>query len=107
MARQTKLARAIKLALLTGVTAGSAGALSTANAQDAELEEITVTGSRIAKRDAIAESPIYTVDQAALEVSGHVTLDHYLNTLPQITPNISSQSNNPSSGGRAFIDLRG
>jgi iron complex outermembrane recepter protein len=107
MARQTKLARAIKLALLTGVAAGSAGTLSTANAQESELEEITVTGSRIAKRDAIAESPIYTVDQAALEVSGHVTLDHYLNTLPQITPNISSQSNNPSSGGRAFIDLRG
>ena len=74
---------------------------------DDQLEEITVTGSRIAKRDAIAESPIFTVGQDEMEVSGYVTLDQYLNTLPQITPNISSQSNNPSSGGRAFIDLRG
>src|SRR5690606_27704052 len=49
----------------------------------------------------------FTVEQASLKASGHVTLDHYLNTLPQVTPNISSQSNNPSSGGRAFIDLRG
>ncbi len=30
-----------------------------------------------------------------------------MNTIPQIVPGISSQSNNPSSNGRAFIDLRG
>ena len=111
MARNSKLARAIKLALLTGATTGGAGALSNAYAQGQpaveEVEEITVTGSRIAKRDAISESPIFTVDQDTMQVSGYVTLDQYLNTLPQITPNISSQSNNPSSGGRAFIDLRG
>jgi iron complex outermembrane receptor protein len=39
--------------------------------------------------------------------SGSVTLDHVLNTLPQMVPGISSQSNNPSSNGRAFFDLRG
>ena len=107
MGRRSTLARAIRLALLTGAAANGVGAVSsTALAQD-ELEEIVVTGSRIAKRDAIAESPIFTIDQSAMEVSGYVTVDHYLNTLPQITPNVSSQSNNPSSGGRAFIDLRG
>jgi outer membrane receptor protein involved in Fe transport len=36
-----------------------------------------------------------------------VTAEQFLNTLPAITPNLSSQSNNPSSNGRAFIDLRG
>lgn len=111
MTGNTKLARAIKLALLTGAATGGVGSMCTAFAQnetaDVDVEEITVTGSRIAKRDAIAESPIFTVDQDTMQVSGYVTLDQYLNTLPQITPNISSQSNNPSSGGRAFIDLRG
>lgn len=107
MAKNSQLSRAVKLALLTGAITGGTGVASTAFAQDDQLEEITVTGSRIAKRDAIAESPIFTVDQDSLKVSGYVTLDQYLNTLPQITPNISSQSNNPSSGGRAFIDLRG
>ncbi|HLU07697.1 MAG TPA: TonB-dependent receptor [Woeseiaceae bacterium] len=107
MATNIKLARAVKLALLTGAATCGIAVVSTATAQTEELEEITVTGTRIAKRDAIAESPIFTVEQASLKASGHVTLDHYLNTLPQVTPNISSQSNNPSSGGRAFIDLRG
>jgi outer membrane receptor protein involved in Fe transport len=74
---------------------------------EGDLEEIVVTGSRIARRDAIAESPIVTIDASVIEESGMVTLDQYLNTLPQVVPNISSQSNNPSSGGRAFIDLRG
>ena len=27
--------------------------------------------------------------------------------MPQVVPALSSQSNNPSSNGRAFIDLRG
>lgn len=107
MASHSKLARGVKLALFAGAVPVGVGMTSTTHAQDQQLEEITVTGSRIAKRDAIAESPIFTVDQESLEVSGYVTLDHYLNTLPQITPNISSQSNNPSSGGRSFIDLRG
>jgi outer membrane receptor protein involved in Fe transport len=81
--------------------------LADAASVEAELEEVIVTGSRIAKRDNTAESPIYTIDLDTIQESGMVTLDHYLNTLPQIVANISSQSNNPSSGGRAFIDLRG
>jgi iron complex outermembrane recepter protein len=60
---------------------------------------------RAARR--IAESPIFTVDQEAMRVSGFTTVEQYLNTLPQMVPSLSSQSNNPSSNGRAFIDLRG
>src|SRR5690606_37308600 len=82
MATIIKSARAVKLALLTGAANFCIAVVSTATAQTEELEEITVTGTRIAKRDAIAESPIFTVEQASLKASGHVTLDHYLNTLP-------------------------
>lgn len=74
---------------------------------EARQEKITITGSRFARRDEVAESPILTVGQDAMLESGFTTVDHYLNTLPQITPNLSSQSNNPSSNGRAVIDLRG
>lgn len=111
MFKQTSLAKAVRLALLTSAASGCIGAASSVAAQDTEVsdqvDEIVVTGSRIARRDNIAESPIFSVDAETIKSSGNVTLDHYLNTLPQITPNISSQSNNPSSGGRAFIDLRG
>jgi hypothetical protein len=64
-----------------------AAAASTAHAipavaQETGLEAITVTGSRIAKRDAIAESPILSVTNEDMVNSGYVTVDHVLNTLP-------------------------
>ena len=74
---------------------------------EARQEKITITGSRFARRDEFAESPILTVGQDAMLEFGYTTVEQYLNTLPQITPNLSSQSNNPSSNGRAVIDLRG
>src|SRR5690606_21400157 len=102
-----KLARAVRVALMTAGAAGAGLYGPTLAAQEPALEEIVVTGSRIARRDAIAESPIYTIDQESMRVSGFVTVEQYLNTLPQVVPSLSSQSNNPSSNGRAFIDLRG
>lgn len=74
---------------------------------EARQEKITITGTRFARRDEVAESPILTVGQDALLESGFTTVEQFLNTLPQVTPNLSSQSNNPSSNGRAVIDLRG
>lgn len=98
--------------VLAGVTSLSAVAFATpaAFAQAAGPESrdvVVVTGSRIARENANAESPLVAITAEDITESGHVTLDHYLNTLPQITPGLSSQSNNPSSNGRAFIDLRG
>ena len=109
MYRHSSLAKAVRLAIIGG-SAGAAGmAVSMPTfAQDTpEIEEVIVTGSLIARRDAIAESPILTVDQGALLESGYTTIEQYLNTLPQVTANLSSQSNNPSGSGRAVIDLRG
>ncbi len=98
--------RAVRRALLTGIAAGLAAPV-VGHAQDQQIQEVVVTGSRIAKRDAVADTPILTVDQEAMADSGHTTVDHYLNTLPQIAPSFGSQSNNPSQNGRAHIDLRG
>jgi outer membrane receptor protein involved in Fe transport len=107
MMDNTALRRAVRLTLIAAAT--STVGLTPVYAQDKaeELEMIVVTGSRIAKRDNVAESPILTIDSEAIADSGYVTAEQFLNTLPAITPNLSSQSNNPSSNGRAFIDLRG
>lgn len=70
-------------------------------------DRIEITGSRIKRIDATAESPIVTVTAEDIRQSGVVTAEQFLNTLPQVTAGVSSQSNNPSSNGRAFIDLRG
>ncbi len=104
--RKSLLAGASVLAAATAMFAGAPPAL----AQDTTAEEgeaIVVTGTRIARRDAVAESPILSVESQEMTESGFVTVEQYLNTLPQVTPGVSSQSNNPSSNGRAFIDLRG
>lgn len=97
--------------MIAGVAAmGFAAPALAQNAPGEEVsrvDEIVVTGSRIARRDAVAESPILTVQQEDMTHSGSTTVEQYLNTLPQVTAGLSSQSNNPSSNGRAFIDLRG
>lgn len=104
--RKSLLTGASVLAAATAMF--TAGGVTVAAAQEAEEDEaIVVTGTRIARRDAVAESPILTVGQEEMTSSGYVTVEQYLNTLPQVTAGVSSQSNNPSSNGRAFIDLRG
>ncbi|MBA4175694.1 MAG: TonB-dependent receptor [Leptothrix sp. (in: Bacteria)] len=106
MFKKTKISTGVLVAL------GGTMALSTApsyaqQATSPSAQSIVVTGSRIARIDALAESPIVTVTAEQLQNSGYVTVEQFLNTLPQITAGVSSQSNNPSSNGRAFLDLRG
>jgi outer membrane receptor protein involved in Fe transport len=84
---------------------------STAHAQDASkdevLEEVVVTGSRIARRDYVSDSPITTVDQSAIAATGSPTLETSLNQLPQLAFSASSNTNTSARGGQANINLRG
>jgi outer membrane receptor protein involved in Fe transport len=100
------------LAALTGAVSilGAAPAL----AQDAnsaapaeEVETVTVTGSRIQRNDYVSDSPVVTVNAAAMSETGSTSVEHLLNQLPQFVPSITTTSNNPSNGGQANIDLRG
>ncbi len=85
-----------------------------ANAQDApaadqadEGETIVVTGSRIARPNLEANSPISVVTGEATQARGDITLDTFLNTLPGVNPAGTTTSNNPPNGGQSNIDLRG
>jgi iron complex outermembrane recepter protein len=106
--KKTKVCTAV-LTLVGGalVMPGVAQAQAAAEAAAPAPQSVVVTGSRIARIDALAESPIVTVTAEQLQQSGIQTIEQFLNNLPQITAGLSSQSNNPSSNGRAFIDLRG
>jgi outer membrane cobalamin receptor len=70
-------------------------------------EVVVVTGSRIARQDYVANSPIVTVDQEDILASGVTTIDTLLNTMPQFVPGINMTSNNPSNGGQSNLQLRG
>ncbi len=97
--------------LLAGtILAGASmmGLAGPALAQDSSGEdEIVVTGSRIVRQDYVANSPITTVTAEQIVANADVTLETFLNSLPQISPAGTTSSNNPSNNGRASIDLRG
>jgi iron complex outermembrane recepter protein len=66
------------------------GAPREARAQEAagrdSLEEVTVTGSRIARRDLEAASPVVTVENQVFEESSTLAVESVLNQLPQFVP---------------------
>ncbi|MEQ1724941.1 MAG: TonB-dependent receptor [Sphingopyxis sp.] len=83
---------------------------SPAFAQDAAEEDegtIVVTGSRIARPNLDSNSPIAVVTGEQVTENADITLDTFLNTLPQVNPSGTSTSNNPGNGGQSNIDLRG
>ena len=96
--------RLLASTMICGAAFAAAGA---AYAQDAEVTEVVVTGSRIVRQDYVANSPISTVTGDQTVANADITLDTYLNTLPQVNPSGTTTSNNPGNGGQSNIDLRG
>jgi outer membrane receptor protein involved in Fe transport len=91
--------------------AGTAWQLS-AQADDQALEEIVVTGTRIARPNFDAASPIVAVPAAAFERTASSTAETTLNRYPQFVPSHTGTSNdqgpdNSYSQGRASLNLRG
>jgi iron complex outermembrane recepter protein len=84
--RTVPAAVAAALALCAAGTAFAADAPATAAAEGAALSEVTVTGSRIVRRDLEAASPIVTVTDQVFEESSTVAVESVLNQLPQFVP---------------------
>ncbi|MEH8017461.1 TonB-dependent receptor [Rheinheimera muenzenbergensis] len=108
MFNKSKLALAVQL----GLVLGSLATVTTISAQDtntaeAAVEKIAVTGSRIKSLDQVANSPMLTVNADELNSRADITIDTYMNTLPQVNPAGTTTSNNPGNGGQSNIDLRG
>jgi outer membrane receptor protein involved in Fe transport len=92
---------------------GTSG-MRAAHAQQPEAvsEEITVTGSRIVRRDYEATSPIVTVDAQRLENSSTISIESVLNQMPQFVPDgtqfdSAAQSSGAVTLGIASVNLRG
>ncbi|AKH42550.1 Vitamin B12 transporter BtuB precursor [Croceibacterium atlanticum] len=119
MQKREELFRAL---LLAGAAGGIAMA-TPAFAQQAQGEDedeaasetptqIIVTGSRIARPDYTATSPIVTVDSDIIEQSSAVNLEANLNKLPQFSPALTQfdtadiQPNANSTPGISTVSLR-
>jgi iron complex outermembrane recepter protein len=103
----TKFLLGSSLATLLTATALTAAHAQTAAAKDdAKVEEIVVTGSRIARPDLESASPVSVVTPEAFQQKGAVSIEQVLNELPQVVAGFSGASNN-GSNGTASVDLRG
>lgn len=108
MSTNISIRRAVKYALWTSFAAATAHSLPALAAESNDVvAEVVVTGSRIQRQDYVANSPVVTANAEQIIENADVTLDTYLNTLPQVNPSGGTTSNNPPNGGQSNIDLRG
>jgi len=80
-------------------------AKSSMSGDAAPTGEIVVTGSRIARRDFVSDSPIVTQNANQIKNAGVVSIETVLNRLPQFVPGQGAYT--VAQGGRATLNLRG
>ena len=88
------------------VAAATLGVTSSATAQDAEDDEVIVTGSRLVKQNIVAVSPVTTVSQEDFAVRGVIGVEELVNELPQVFAGQGANIGNGASG-TATVNLRG
>jgi outer membrane receptor protein involved in Fe transport len=93
--------RAVKLAL---VVAGSYG--TAAVAQEAELEQVVVTGTRITAPGVESSSPIASVGAEEIRLTQKTEVEQILRVLPVTLPADGANVNNGTAGA-ATVNLRG
>lgn len=77
------------------------------SAEEVVIEEVVVTGSRIARSNFEAASPIDVVTAEDLASSGVISVDEYLKRLPAFSGwQQGANINNGGDGGK-FVDIRG
>ncbi len=102
----------ICLSVAVAVCALLGAASQPAGAEDA-LEELVVTGTRIAAPNLKSTSPVVAISSTDLKLGGHTDISDVLNLLPQISSNSLGQdlgnrtSGLTAAGGVATADLRG
>lgn len=97
--------------ILAGVSlaalAASANGAAAQTAPASDVQEVVVTGSRIARTDYVAESPIVTLSAQAVEARGPATIDQTFNQMPQFAASNANSGSSPARQGRNNANLRG
>ena len=115
LSRKTLYLATAVLAISVGLDCDTVFAQSS---QGKNLEEVTVTGTRIARRDFESQSPIVTIDADAFTNRANIGLESTLNQLPQFNTagagsnyiNSAAQTPFPAADaapGAATVNLRG
>ena len=97
--------RAVRFALLAAGAAGMGVHASASLAQETELEQVVVTGSRIPQANLEGTSPVTVLGSQDVQFEGTVQVEDLINNLPQA---FADQGGNLSNGasGTATVNLR-
>ena len=105
----------LSLSISTALGLTSSLALSTAVAQDDEqlddgeavLEEVLVTGSRIARADIDSASPVTVIDREEMTITGLTDVGDLLQSMPSMSGSPIGTTTNNGGNGAVLVDLRG
>lgn len=89
------------------VAAASLALTTNAVAQDAEEDEILVTGSRIVRQDLDSASPVTTLDREELTITGVSDIGDLIQTIPSMSGSPIGTTTNNGGNGSVRVDLRG
>jgi outer membrane receptor protein involved in Fe transport len=105
----TKVSKAVRLAIAFGAASTAAFSANTfaADEEGAEkVERIEVTGSRIKRTDIETASPVQITSAEEIKVAGFTRVEDMMNSLPQIEASSTAFQSNGATG-TATLDLRG
>lgn len=106
MSSNSSLRRAVHHALV-GSAALAAVYTSTVQAQDTDqpLEEVVITGTRIAQPQLESISPVTVISSEEIKLEGSTRVEDMLNSLPQVTADFGGDLSNGATGA-ATVSLR-
>ena len=98
--------RAVRCALFSGAAAALAGALpAQAQQEESTIQEVVVTGSRIAQPGLTTTSPVTAVSADQIKIEGVTRVEDLINNLPQAFADFGGNLSNGSTGA-ATVNLR-
>src|SRR5690606_19295456 len=95
--RTRLLSRAVAIALVAStpqfVLAQDADAGSANSDEAVSLDSVVVTGSRIRSKNLMSSTPVTGITQETMKIAGSLSVEDYLNTLPQLVAGNTKSSN--------------
>lgn len=100
--------KAVRHALIAGAMASAVTAIPASAADDENISEVVVTGSRIRRVDQETANPVLVIDQEAIKASGITTAGDLVQRIPSVSGAATNPAVNNGGGfGESNIELRG
>ena len=110
MYHNSKIAKAVRLAMMFGAgtaIASAAPAFSAENGAEQEIEKIEVTGSRIKRTDLESAIPMTVFTSEDIDASGLTTIEDFIQNIPAMNGGSVGSTVNNGNPGFATAALRG